>query len=294
MSNQDLKKLDVGALQKAAMAQSPQAKVLATVIPAPVPAELRIPEFSVVTCSINDLKFNQMAATYKIGLAGEDYEVIRISDAKGLAEGYTRGLAQARGRYIIFSHDDAAPIRPIGARLRNHLRKVDIVAGAGTDRLDGPAWFTSGPPHIFGQVLNKVPNQADLMLTVYGIPSALVIGIQAFDGFWFAAKREVLHEKGAWFDPELCDGFHMYDVDFSQRAWRNGVRVGVATDLCLCHASSGGYSDPKWKPAADRWMAKYGNQLSPHKPRGFQFCGVTGANVEDMLTVMDGFVERTR
>lgn len=294
MSNQSLKNLDPAQLQKLAHAQTPQAKILASLIPPSIPAAIRIPEFSVITCSINDEKFSQMVSTYKLAMAGEDYEVIRISDARSLAEGYLRGIDRSRGRTIIFSHDDAAPIRPIGARLRNHLRKVDIVAGAGTDRLDGPAWFTAGPPHIFGQVLNKIPGQADLMLTVYGVPSALVENIQAFDGFWFAVNRGVLREDAACFDPEICNGFHMYDVDFSYRAWSRGIRVGVATDLSLCHASSGGYSDPKWKPQADRWMAKYGSQLSQHKARGFQFCGVTGADVQDMLSVMDSFVERTR
>ena len=289
MSVQTLKEMPIEQIAKAAQQQTPLAKIMATVIPTPVLR--RRPAFSVIVCSVNDVKFQGVEQCYRIALAGEDYEIIRISDAKGLAEGYNRGAAQAAGSILIFSHDDAAPLRPIGARLRGHLRSVDIVAGAGSDRLDGPAWFTAGPPHVFGQVLNRVPGQNAMQLTVYGVPSRLVPEVCVFDGFWFAMRRHVLDQVR--FDPKLCDGFHMYDVDFSYRAYLAGVKIGVATDLSLCHASSGGYGDPAWKPAADKWMAHYGSSLAQHRPREFQFCGVMGSDPNDLVSAMDEFVART-
>lgn len=263
------------------------------------PQKPATPEFSIIICSPpkNDAKFAQVENVYKQVLAGEDYEIIRIPDAASMAQGYARGAEMARGRVLVFSHDDAAPVRPFGARLRAHLRRVDIVAGAGTDRLDGPAWFTAGPPHLFGQVLNNVPAPAGsppFLLSVYGVPKRLVTGIQAFDGFWFAVNRDRIPYVGEMFDPEMCDGFHMYDVDFSYRAHRAGIHVGVATDLCLMHASTGGYADPKWKPAADKWWAKYGASVAYHKPDiGFQMAAVTGFDVNKMVAIMDRFVAAT-
>lgn len=272
-----------------AQPQAP-ANPLANLLPPPKPSG---PEFSVITCSVNDAHFKQMESVYQHSLAGEDYEIIRIADAKGLAEGYTRGAAQARGSILIFSHDDAAPVRPFAAKLRRHLSRADIVAGAGTDRLDGPAWFTAGPPHVFGQVLNHVPGPSpSFLLSVYGIPSRLVGGIQAFDGFWFATTPRVVQQIG--FDAEACPGFHMYDVDFSWRAYRHGLRSAVATDLSLMHASSGGYGDPKWKPAADAWWAKYGPEIPAHRTTtGFQMTALTGPDANVLLAQMDRFVEAT-
>lgn len=290
MGVKELKELSLDRIAAAAAQQSPAAKVMKDVIPAPVLE--RNPEFSVVIPSVNDEKFKNVFECYRVALAGEDFEVIRVSDATSLADAYQRGAEKARGSIIVFSHDDAAPMRPVGARIRQHLRSVDIVAGAGSDRLDGPAWFTAGPPHVFGQVLNRVPGQPQLHLTVYGVPAALVEGIQVFDGFWFAVNRRVLDRVK--FDAEMCDGFHMYDVDFSFRAYQAGVSIGVATDLSLCHASTGGYQDPKWKPLADKWLAKFGPSIAQHKPRQFQFAGVVGTDPQDMLGVMDQFVERTR
>ena len=267
-----------------------QANPLAGLLAPPKPA---LPEFSVITCSINDDRFRQMEAVYHNSLAGEDYEIIRITDAKGLAEGYQRGAAQAKGSILVFSHDDAAPVRPFAAKLRRHLAKADIIAGAGSDRLDGPAWFTAGPPHVFGQVLNHVPGpKPTFLLSVYGIPSRLVTGIQAFDGFWFAMRPEVLRQ--VTFDAEMCPGFHMYDVDFSWRAYRHGLRLAVATDLSLMHASSGGYGDPKWKPAADAWWEKYGGDIPAHRTTtGFQMTALTGPDANVLLGMMERFVEAT-
>ena len=275
-------------------APAPAANPLAPLLAPQKPAA---PEFSIVICSSSparDQRFQQVEAIYKQMLMGEDYEIIRISDPASMAEGYQRGLERSTGRIVIFSHDDAAPVRPFAARLRSHLRRVDIVGGAGTDRLDGPAWFTAGPPHVFGQVLNNVPvppgGGHPFMLSVYGVPARLVPGIVAFDGFWFAANRDAALAVG--FDAEMCDTFHMYDVDFSFRAYLAGFKVGVACDLSLMHASTGGYGDPKWRPQADKWWAKYGHLCPAHKSLGFQMAAVSGGSAPELLAVMDEFVAR--
>lgn len=263
----------------------------------PAPQANPKPEFSIIICSPpkNDEKFNKTRDIYQQTLAGERFEIIRIDDARSLAEGYNRGVHQARGTTIVFSHDDAAPVRPFAARLRSHLRSVDIVGGAGSDRLDGPAWFTAGPPHVFGQVLNQMPpvnGQPPFNLSVYGVPSALVENMQVLDGFWMATTLEVAQDYR--FDAVLCDGFHLYDIDWSYRAYCRGLNVGVACDLSLMHASSGGYGDPKWRPAADKWMQVYGAGLPAHQPRGFQFGACVSGDPNELLSVMDGMVERTR
>ena len=285
MTAADIQAKAVAAAQAEEIKRNP---IMAIIPKAPT---IRTPEFSVISCSVNDDRFKQIEQAYAVAFSGEDYELIRISDATGLCEGYNRGVAKARGRICIFTHDDAAPLRPIGSKLRAHLRRADIIGGAGSDRLDGPAWFTAGPPHCFGQVLNRVPGKDEWLLSVYGIPSALVQGIEAVDGFWMATTREVLEKVS--FD-ETISGFHMYDVDWSFRAHRLGLRVAVATDLSLAHASVGGYGDPKWKPAADAWMQRYGKLLHEHQAHGFQITSITGRNVNDMLQIMDYYVERSR
>lgn len=270
-------------------------------------------EFSVITCSKDDAKFANMEACYKQALAGEDFEIVRISDATSLCEGYTRGYSKSAGETIIFSHDDAAPMGLCASKIRRHLRRVEIVGGCGTNKLLGPVWLSAGPPYTFGQVLNRGavpvlgPNnqplldaenkpqlQAGFILSVFGVSSALVEGIQAFDGFWFAARRSALGKDRAWFDPKTFDGFHLYDLDFSYTAYRRGIKLGIACDLNLCHASTGGYDDPKWKPFADRFLSKWGEKLPKMAPRIAQFTGIQTTDGQLALGLMNEFVEVTR
>lgn len=263
-----------------------------------------MPEFSIVTCSIDENKFAVMSAYYERALIGESYEIVRVPDAKGLCEGYIRGFKQSKGDVVIFSHDDAAPMRPFASRLRRHLREVDVVGGAGTNRLIGPVWFSAGHPHIFGQVLNATllenpetkERNPGYLLSLFGVPAPLVGGIQAIDGFWMAASRSVIRANGFWFDERTFDGFHLYDLDASYAAYRRGVRIGVATDLHLLHASTGGYNDPKFKPAAERFVEKWAGKLAVSNGPQAQFGGRVFPGRDEGLpvSVMEEMVELTR
>lgn len=339
--------------------------------------------FSLIINSRNDQKFAQVSAAYANALMGENYEVIRIPDSKSMAEGYLRGIEQSSGEQVIFSHDDAAPLRPgFGTKLRKHLAQYDIIGGAGTSKLIGPQWFSAGPPWVFGAVSNVCPPQFNLgigfnlipnnkhfvlqgivkdsipaqagvrngdqlvsiggievgvspellqkslnefilshgsttlklgvipvgetgkkniyvdyggkpptinmvNLSIFGIPRKCVGGIQAADGFFLACNRSVLKE--VTFDAEMCDTFHMYDVDWTYRAFRAGVRIGIANDLYLAHASTGGYNDPYWRPQADRWMAKYGHLLPTKEHKQFQYALTTAMlpSMESSLWLQD-------
>ena len=143
---------------------------------------------SVVICSIHRNRFNRTVDQYRGLLKDEPHEMIGIHDARSIAEGYNRGLAQSRGEIVIFSHDDldiwTAEFIP---RLKKHLETVDVVGVAGTNRLVGPAWYQAGPPHIFGQVTHA--SQGQYQVHIYGAPRRLVIGIQAMDGLLLAFRR---------------------------------------------------------------------------------------------------------
>lgn len=337
---------------------------------------------SVVTCSIDERKFVGMKQLYDNALRGEEYDLVRIDDASSLAEGYLRGIDRAKGDVVVFSHDDAGPLRDgFGPRLRRHLSTYDVVGGAGTKRLDGPMWFTAGPPYVAGQVLNVMPPQPSLginmawngtalviskvapdsalakgdvrvndvlagvngstitqpqevtpfinqaltnpdkkltlnvirdlhpkkcyvdfaaglpmeqkfNLSAFGVSAPITGGIQAIDGFFMAARRDVLVNRP--FDPEVCDGFHMYDIDFSWRMYRRGHTLAVANDLCLGHASSGGYGDPKWKAAADKWLAVHGKDLAPHVHRQYALTSIFLNSLQEGIWMQNELVEQTR
>jgi hypothetical protein len=58
------------------------------------------------------------------------------------------------------------------------------------------------------------------------------------------------------FDSATFDGFHLYDIDFSDRAHLAGFRVSVTHDIVIAHKSAGNF-DETWKICANRFLAKF-------------------------------------
>ena len=214
---------------------------------------------SLVICSINPAKFERVVSGYRAAFAGMPLEVVGIHDAKSLCEGYNRGLARSRGDVVMFSHDDVEILgADFGARLLGHMSRFDLVGVAGTSRLISPAWNFCGQPKVHGMIAHQIAGSAYFQLNFYGGPVPCASGIQALDGVFFAARREIFDTLR--FDEETFDGWHFYDIDFSYAAHLNGFRVGACSDLLLLHASSG-ESNPGWERYGSRFKEKYADRL---------------------------------
>jgi GT2 family glycosyltransferase len=238
---------------------------------------------SIVICSIDDAKFAAAEMMYSRLFADEGHELIRIADARSLAEGYNRALRQARGQRIIFSHDDIEVISPdLPAVVASRLDQYDLIGVAGTSRLVHPQWLMAGPPDIFGQVAHA---EADgtIYVNEYGAARRVVGGIQALDGVFMAARTEVARRVG--FDEATFDGFHLYDIDFSFRAHLAGFRLAVCCDICVIHRSVGVY-DATWERFADRFARKHAGRLAPFIMRPFRGEGVKVRDSAEAAEVM--------
>ena len=210
---------------------------------------------SVVICSADDDRFASARRSIEGALEPQGGEFIRIADARSLAEGYQRGLQQAHGEIVVFSHDDVRMLSvDLGAALRHALDRVDLVGVVGTTRLTGPAWGWSGRAHGRGRIVQPHPAGAGVGLHLLSFSESVTPGLQALDGAFFATRRETALRLR--FDSEAFDGFHLYDLDFSFRAARSGLRVGVSHDILLCHDSLGDYG-PEWRSYAERFRAKF-------------------------------------
>jgi GT2 family glycosyltransferase len=238
---------------------------------------------SIIICSVQDARFAAVARNYAQSLEGEPHEIIRINDAASLAEGYTRGIARSHGEIVIFSHDDVEILTAgLARRLRDHLERFDLVGVAGTNRLIRGEWVAAGPPYIFGQVAQVHP-QAGFVVRIFGTPARSVDGIQAMDGLFFAARRELLEKVR--FDPQTFDGFHHYDLDFSFAAHLAGFRLGIGNDIHIIHGSWGS-QDQKWQQSALRFEQKYIGRLHPQPPRPFSLAWVHVNTRQEVAEVM--------
>jgi hypothetical protein len=216
------------------------------------PVSERAP-LSVVTCSDDDAQFAAMAASYARALSDWPHEIVRIADARSLAEGYARGVERATGEVVVFTHDDVEILpRDFGHRLARRLAECDVLGVAGATRATGPAWPFAGWPHLHGCVV--YPEGSGYHVTVYSRTVPVAHGIRVMDGVFLAMRREVAGTVG-W-DAETCDGFHGYDVDFTLRAAKAGLRLAVASDLGVVHRSYGSL-DKRWKATARKLVAKH-------------------------------------
>lgn len=218
------------------------------------------PKFSIIVCSIEAAKYAHLCANLEPLFGKHPHEIIGIHDAASLAEGYNRGMAQATGDILIFSHDDILILDPdFAGKIAERMQRHDILGFAGTSKLITATWFGAGQPYIHGAICHAKRNRPDLTLNVYGAAAWPVVGdIQAIDGCCIIARRQVAQAIG--FDAETFDGFHLYDLDFSFTAHLAGYRLGVCCDIPLLHESAGNFAHQHLH-YAERFVLKHIKEL---------------------------------
>lgn len=226
---------------------------------------------SIVTCSIQPARLRAMQENFRAHLAGREHEFVVIPDAKSLAEGYTRGMAQARHDFIVFSHDDLELVSPQPFEaLQTALAAHDVVGLAGSRQVTGPAVIWAGHPHIHGWVSYPAP-EGGFDAAPFSLHGGVLGGMQALDGLLFAARRATVEAVG--FDAATFDGFHFYDLDFTLRAHRAGRKLAVTTDVLAVHASAGNFGE-SWQRYRERFSRKFPGLAAPkgaHHAYGARF-----------------------
>jgi hypothetical protein len=220
----------------------------------PDPAASPALSLTVVVCSIDEAKLARCRRALEESLP-PGFEFIVIRDARGLAEAYNRGLAAARGEAIVFLHDDVEILSPdAGAILSRSLSRADVIGVAGTRRLAGPTLGWAGQQSLSGWLVHGSSASSVWDFSALGLHGGLIGGMQALDGCLLAARTRAARAIG--FDSATFDAFHFYDLDFCLRAHRAGLRVAVATDMLVAHASRGSLG-AAWDAQAARFKAKF-------------------------------------
>ncbi len=216
---------------------------------------------SFIICSIDAARLAAISANIAEVFEGVPHEIVPITNAASLCEGYNRGVRLSRGDYLVFCHDDVEILAPdFAARLKANLQDFDIVGVAGTTLLCGDTWVDAGWPYIHGAVALP-PDALGCEVIVYDTRRRATPGIQALDGLFIAARREVLEK--IHFDETLFDGFHFYDLDFTYRAYLEGYRLAVCNDLLVAHHSRGSF-DAAWNNYAGVFRRKHAKTLAKH------------------------------
>ncbi len=212
---------------------------------------------SFIICSIDNTKYAHISARLET-LCGSPYELIRIDDAKSLSEGYNRGVAKARFNTVVLCHDDIDLLSDdaLANILHKALHEFDVVGVAGARVLKSAFWLNGGPSNSAGLVIHGPAGQTDAPFSInyYDNSTDRSIPVQALDGVFIAAKKQVF--DSIRFDPDVFDGFHLYDIDFTYRCHLAGLRIGVCKDLLLVHSSVGNFGND-WLRYEARFHKKF-------------------------------------
>jgi GT2 family glycosyltransferase len=182
--------------------------------------------------------------------------LIHVADARSLCEGYNRGVVRARGEILVFCHDDITILCPdFASRLRTRLASFDLLGVAGSTRATGPTWTWSGAPHIFASIAYPREDTDEVQLATCGTSGPVVKNAQLLDGVFMAARKDLVQRVP--FDEATFDGFHLYDLDFSYRAWLSGARTAICRDVAICHASRGKFRTADYRRYAERFRRKF-------------------------------------
>ena len=208
---------------------------------------------SIIVCSHRNAQFAEFAVECQKAFAPERYEIIRISDAQSMCEGYNRGMRAARYDDLVFCHDDIEFISDdIGGAVSKALDAAHVAVCVGARALHGPAWWACDALQWRGwMAYSTEPGKYGIAIT--GIPTAgerLASG----DGYFIASRRKVAMSLG-W-DEHFLKGFHLYDVDFVSRAAKTHI-VSAMPDVLICHQSAGAY-DESWQKDAKRFAERAG------------------------------------
>jgi hypothetical protein len=98
------------------------------------------------------------------------------------------------------------------------------------------------------------PDGSGYRVTAYSRTVPIAHDIRVMDGVFLAMPRKVALSIG-W-DPKTCDGFHGYDIDFTLRAAKAGLRLAVVSNLGVVHRSAGSFDD-QWEQTARKLIAKH-------------------------------------
>lgn len=178
-----------------------------------------------------------------LGNSNTEFLFYKNNGEFSLSNIYNKGLVDAKYDKIVYLHDDMIiETGNFGKKLLKHFEKspeYGILGVAGTRSLISGQWWAE-TSKMMGIVNHKSDgkkwtskysaNQED------EIAPAIVL-----DGVFFAVDRTKLKTN---FD-ESFEGFHFYDIAFCFKNYLEGVKLGVITNIRICHFSIGATNE-KW------------------------------------------------
>lgn len=186
-----------------------------------------------ITCTNNELLYKEsLAYIHSLYIPeGFEIELIGISNASGLAEGYNEAMEKSDAKYKVYLHQDVFIINKQFIKEVIETFKIDSTLGMlgmiGAEKLppNGMWWKTN---NRYGKVYE---NSRSINMEIFDLEeiSDSYKSVEAVDGFIIITQYDIKWRE------DIFKGWHMYDVSQALEFKRAGYKVGIPhqTD-CWC------------------------------------------------------------
>lgn len=157
--------------------------------------------FAIVVNSTDDRRFDFFMAGLRRSFGADLPEVVRIKDARSMAEGLNRGARATSTEWLLFCHDDIAMLSPDApAQLLHAMARTDMFGVVGTRRMVSGNWYDGGRPYTLGHIVARDPKRpGSYELQVFSSdPQRLALGAQGLDGVLIACRRTLFDRLGGF------------------------------------------------------------------------------------------------
>jgi hypothetical protein len=201
-----------------------------------------------VVCVYNDRETLEEYLLKSLRAQSVEYELILLDNTKGrfksAAQALNRGGKRAKGKYIMFVHQDVDLISP--RFLAEAEAMLDALHRQG---ISGVAGKTEECPEVITNILHGASSEP-----VKGIRLSAPLLAQTVDECLFFIPREVFDRQR--FDARACPDWHLYAADFALSVKRLGLNVYILP-LKVYHASPGHSFSEKYYVTLAKILVKH-------------------------------------
>ncbi len=177
----------------------------------------------------NDEKLFEKSCSYINKLfipEGIQVEIVKITNEKSIFTAYNKGMAQAKGKYKVYLHQDTFIENPnfIYDLLFNfsYDKKLGMIGLAGAKRLPSSGiWWES--KDTIGEVIESHTGKLELLK--FREPAIPFEQVECIDGFLIATQYDLKWRE------DLFDGWHFYDISQSKEFINAGYKVGIPSQI---------------------------------------------------------------
>lgn len=184
--------------------------------------------FSLI-CVYNNQKILDNCLLKSLKEQETDYNLISIDNTKNKFSSAAKALnfaaKKASSEYLVFVHQDIYLSK--GNWLKSTEKLINQIKDLGVAGVAGKSQEKKG---IIGNIKEGIPPRSA------GINIKKPTQVQTIDECLFIIPRKVFNTYQ--FDEELCDGWHLYGVDYCLTALENGLKVYVIPNE-VYHRSTG-------------------------------------------------------